>query len=58
MKRNFTVLLTILICSVTACQSGQKKDRNMDQETKLKTSNPQLSSSASFLRLNILSSLN
>ena len=36
MKRNFTVLLTILICSVTACQSGQKKDRNMDQETKLK----------------------
>ena len=36
MKRNFIVLLTILICSVTACQSGQKKDRNMDQETKLK----------------------
>ena len=35
MKRNFTVLLTILICSVTACQSGQKKNRNMDQETKL-----------------------
>ena len=36
MKRNFIVLLTILICSVTACQSGQKKDRNMDKETKLK----------------------
>ena len=36
MKRNFIVLLTILICSVTACQSGQKKDRNMGRETELK----------------------
>src|SRR3712207_1690815 len=36
MKRHLIVLLTILICSLAACKSGQKKDRNMEKETKLK----------------------
>lgn len=36
MKRNLIVLLTILLCSLTACKSGQKKDGNMEKETKLK----------------------
>ena len=36
MKRNLIVLLTILACGLTACKSGQKKDGNMEQETKLK----------------------
>lgn len=36
MKKNLIVLLTILACGFTACKSGQKTDRNMDQETKLK----------------------
>lgn len=36
MKRNLIVLLTILACSLTACKSGQKKDGDMEKETKLK----------------------
>lgn len=36
MKRNFIVLLTILICGLTSCKSGQKKDGDMEKETKLK----------------------
>ena len=36
MKRNIIVLLTILLCGLTACKSGQKKDGNMEKETKLK----------------------
>lgn len=36
MKSHSIVLLTILICGITACGSGQKKDRNMSEETKLK----------------------
>lgn len=36
MKRNLIVLLTILLCGLTACKSGQKKDGNMEKETKLK----------------------
>ena len=35
----------------------QRKEEEINQNT-IKTSNPQLSSSASFLRLNVLSSLN
>lgn len=27
MKRNLIVLLTILVCSLTACKPGQKKER-------------------------------
>lgn len=36
MKRNLIVLLTILACGLTACKPGQKKDGNMEKETKLK----------------------
>lgn len=36
MKRNLIVLLTILIGGLTSCQSGQKKEGNMEKETKLK----------------------
>ena len=36
MKRNLIVLLTILVCSLTACKPGQKKEENMEKETKLK----------------------
>ena len=36
MKRNLIVLLTILLCGLTACKSGQKIDGNMEKETKLK----------------------
>lgn len=36
MKQNLIVLLTILACSLTACKSGQKKDGDMEKETKLK----------------------
>ena len=36
MKRNLIVLLTILVCGLTACKPGQKKDGNMEKETKLK----------------------
>lgn len=36
MKRNLIVLLTILLCTLTGCKSGQKKDGNMEKETKLK----------------------
>lgn len=36
MKRNLVVLLTILVCGLTGCKSGQKKDGNMEKETKLK----------------------
>ena len=36
MKRNLIVLLTILVCGLTGCKSGQKKDGNMEKETKLK----------------------
>lgn len=35
MKKNLLILLTILVCGATACQSGQKKD-NMSKETMLK----------------------
>ena len=36
MKRNLIVLLTILVCGLTACKPGQKKEENMEKETKLK----------------------
>lgn len=36
MKRNLIVLLTILACGLTACKSGQKRDGDMEKETKLK----------------------
>ena len=36
MKRNFVLVLTILICSLSACQSGQKKNRDMNKETMVK----------------------
>ena len=36
MKRNFILLLTILACTLTGCKPGQKKDGNMENETKLK----------------------
>ena len=36
MKKNLSIVLIILICGVTACQSGQKKDKKMDKETMLK----------------------
>ena len=36
MKRNLIVLLTILVCGLTACKPGQKKDGNREKETKLK----------------------
>ena len=36
MKRNLIVLLTILVCGLPACKPGQKKDGNMEKETKLK----------------------
>ena len=29
MKRNLIVLLTILVCGLTACKPGQKKEENM-----------------------------
>lgn len=36
MKRNLIVLLTILVCCLTACKPGQKKEEDMEKETKLK----------------------
>lgn len=36
MKRNLIVLLTILACGLVGCKPGQKKDGNMEQETKLR----------------------
>lgn len=36
MKRNLIVILTILACGLVACKPGQKKDGNMEKETKLK----------------------
>ena len=36
MKRNLIVLLTILVCGLTACKPGQKKEVDMEKETKLK----------------------
>lgn len=36
MKRNLFILLTVLACGLGACKSGQKKDGNMEKETKLK----------------------
>ncbi len=36
MKRNFIVVLTILACGLAACRPGQKKEGNMENETKLK----------------------
>ena len=36
MGRSILVLLTILVCGLTACKPGQKKDGNMEKETKLK----------------------
>lgn len=38
MKRNLIVILTILACNLVACKPGQKKDGNMEKETKLKKS--------------------
>ena len=32
MKRNLIVLLTILVCSLTACKPGQKKEEDMEKE--------------------------
>lgn len=36
MRRNLIVLLTILACGLVACKPGQKKEIDMDKETKLK----------------------
>ena len=36
MKRNFILLLTILACTLAGCKPEQKKDGNMENETKLK----------------------
>jgi Peptidyl-prolyl cis-trans isomerase (rotamase) - cyclophilin family len=36
MKKNIIVLLTILVCCITACKSGQKKNRTMGKETMFK----------------------
>lgn len=36
MKRSLFVLLIILICGLTACNSGQKKNGNMEKETMLR----------------------
>ena len=36
MKRNLIVLLTILVCGLAACKPGQKKEEDMEKETKLK----------------------
>ena len=36
MKKYLIVLLTMLACGLTACRPGQKKDGNMEKETKLK----------------------
>ena len=44
-RKQLIILILVLLCAPV---SAQKKE----------TSNPQLSSSASFLRLNVLSSLN
>ena len=33
MKRNLIVLLTILVCGLTACKPGQKKEENMEKQT-------------------------
>ena len=35
-ERNLIVLLTILVCGLTACKPGQKKEEDMGKETKLK----------------------
>ena len=32
MKRNLIVLLTILVCGLTACKPGQKKEKIMEKE--------------------------
>lgn len=36
MKRNIILVLIILVCSVVACKSGQKKNRNMEKDPKFK----------------------
>lgn len=36
MKKNVLIVLTVLVCSITACKSGQNKDNKMDKETVLK----------------------
>lgn len=36
MKRNIILVLIILVCSVVACKSGQKKNRNMGKDPKFK----------------------
>ena len=58
MKLYVTVLaaLTPLLMSFSGCYAGGKTVINPSKN--YVTSNPQLSSSASFLRLNVLSSLN
>ena len=70
MKKNLFYYLFTVICSVTlfaSCSDDDEKVVNPVPQTTFTgenglqltyTSNPQLSSSASFLRLNVLSSLN
>lgn len=36
MRRDLIIVLTVLVCGLVACKSGQKNDRNMEKETKLK----------------------
>lgn len=36
MRKNFWILLIILVCGAVACKSGQKKNGNMEKETVLK----------------------
>lgn len=36
MRKNFWILLIILVCGVVACKPGQKKNGNMEKETVLK----------------------
>ena len=56
MRKNILLVsfVSAFLLTQTACEDG--KDEFLDDFST--TSNPQLSSSASFLRLNVLSSLN
>lgn len=36
MRKNFWILLIILVCGAVACKPGQKKNGNMEKETVLK----------------------
>ena len=51
-------VLLMAAVSVSSCDSILEDDSLPVSNENIETSNPQLSSSASFLRLNVLSSLN